>query len=80
MWLCAFNCDTFHVESYFAPCSYVFSVLFSIVVCSVGEEGVDLYTSRAFVCLTCMRCFLSFSFPLGVGGWLQIVTAALPGL
>ena len=46
----------------------------------MGEENAGLYASRAFVCVSCMRLFLSFSLPLGVGGWLRIVTVALPGL
>ena len=29
-----------------------------------------------FVCLSCMRYFLSFSLPLSVGGWLQLVVVA----
>ena len=36
-----------------------FSVLFSIVITSFGEERADLCAFRAFVCLFCMRWFLS---------------------
>ena len=46
-----------------------FSVLFSIVMTSLGEERAGLYESREFVSLSCMRYFLSFSLPLGVVGW-----------
>ena len=38
------------------------SVLFSIVITPLGDETAGLY---AFVCLSCMRCLLSFSLPLG---------------
>ena len=34
------------------------SVLVSILITSLGEERACLYAS--FVCLFCMRCFLSF--------------------
>ena len=47
----------------------LFSVLISIVI-----------SSRGNVCLSCMRYFLSFSLPLCVGGWLQIVIVAFLGL
>ena len=36
------------------------SVLFNIVIISLGEERAGLYASRAFVCLSCMRYVLSF--------------------
>ena len=52
-----------------------------LALCSprFGEERAGLYDSRAFVCLSCMHYFLSFSLPLGVGGWLQILIVALLG-
>ena len=34
-----------------------FRDLFSIVITSLLEERAGLYASRAFVCLSCMRCF-----------------------
>ena len=51
---------SFHVEfCCFDACSSIYlSVLFSIVITSLGEERADLYDS-AFVCLFCMRYFLS---------------------
>ena len=50
----------------------VFSVLFSIVITSLGEERAGLCDSRAFVCLFCMRQFMSFfSF-----SWCQRLAAA----
>ena len=36
----------------------VFSVLFSIFITSLGEERAGIYASHAFVCSSCMRCFL----------------------
>ena len=38
-----------------------------------------MHVSCAFVCLSCMHYFLSFSLSLGFGGWLQNVIVALPG-
>ena len=37
----------------------VFTVLFRILITSVGEERAGLCTSRAFVCLFCLRQLLS---------------------
>ena len=37
-----------------------FSVLFSIVITSFGEEMAGLYASCAFVCLSCMRFIFVF--------------------
>ena len=34
---------------------------FSIVIISLGEERADLYASRVFACLSCMRCVFVFS-------------------
>ena len=41
-------------------CSLQFvSALFSIVITSLGEKRAGLYGPRAFVYLSCIRCFLS---------------------
>ena len=37
-----------------------FSVCFSILITSLGEEGAGLCAPRAFVCLFCAFMFLSF--------------------
>ena len=37
-----------------------FSVCFSILITSLGEEGASLCASRTFVCLFCACMFLSF--------------------
>ena len=58
----------------------LFSVLFS--ECNNltwGRDGCYIYASRAFVCLSRMRYFLSFSLLLGVGSRLRIVIVTLPG-
>ena len=44
-----------------------FSVCFSILITSLGEEGTGL----------CASC--PFSLPLCVEGWLRFVTVAYPG-
>ena len=54
---------------------FFFSVLFSIVITSLGEERAG----RASVCLSCLLYFSSSSRPLGVGGWPRLVILALPG-
>ena len=43
------------------PCSrvVVFSVLFSIMITSLGEDRAGLYASHAFAYLFCMRYLLS---------------------
>ena len=61
----------------------LFSCFFSpvsIVITSFGEERerAGLCTSRAFVYFACID--FCPSFPPGVGGWLWLVTVALPGL
>ena len=50
-----------------------FSVCFSVLITSLGQEGAGLCASRTFVCLFCACMFLSFSLPLGVEGWLWFV-------
>ena len=71
-------------DSYLAHCSHVFTVLFSIVITSLGEERAGLYASRALVCLSCMRYYYYFFFCiflfLFVSGRLRIVIVALTGL
>ena len=69
--LSGFCNEVFHVESYLAPCSHVFSVLFSIVIPSLGEERTGLYASCAFVCLSGIRysfVFISSTCCVFVGG------------
>ena len=56
-------------------CSSCVKKLRTGFITSLREEGSGLCASRAFVCL-----FLSFSLPLGVGGWLWFAIVALPGL
>ena len=53
----------------------VFSVLFSIVTTSLGEEGlfVDLFVYFAYVNLC------PFSLPLGIRDWLRLVIVTLRG-
>ena len=64
------------IMSSFASCSH-FSVPWSIAITVLNVERAGLYASRACVCLSCMRCFMSFSLPLGVFGWLRLVIVAL---
>ena len=61
--LSGFYHETFHFVSYLAPGSLCFvSVLFSIVITSLGEEKAGRYASHALVCLSCMRyIFVLFS-------------------
>ena len=63
LWL---HYGAFRVESCLALCPvffffffFFFSVLFSIAITSLGEEGAGVCASRAFVCLFCTRQFLS---------------------
>ena len=73
-WLCGFYYWSFHVESCLALYFRVVSVLFSIVITSLGEEraGFSCY------CLHALN-FGLFSLPLCVTGWLRLVLVALPG-
>ena len=73
VWLCGFYYGAFRVEC-LSSCS---SVLFNIVITSIGEVRAGQCASRAFVCLFCTRSFLSYSLPLGVRGWLRLVIVAL---
>ena len=59
VWPYGFYYKAFHVESCLALCSQVFSVLFSITITSLWEDCAGRYPSRVFVCLSCMRYFLS---------------------
>ena len=52
------------LKSYLAPGSHVFSVLYSSVITTLGEERAGLCASRAFVCLACMHYFCLFLFLL----------------
>ena len=56
-----------------------FSVCFSILIPSLGEEGAGLCVSRTFVCLVCACIFFHFSLPFGIEGWLRFVIVAYPG-
>ena len=69
----------FHVESCLALCFRVCCSPFSIVITSLGEEGAGLCASRAFAYFARVD-FCPSSLPLGVGGWMLLVIAALPGL
>ena len=55
LWFLLRAFHVFHIESCLALCSRVFSVLFSVVISSLGEERAGLCISRAFVCLFCTR-------------------------
>ena len=55
----------------------MFSILFSVVITSLGEGRAGLYVSQTFDCLSCMRHFLSCFSYFGVGGWLRLVIVAL---
>ena len=57
-----------------------FSVLFCIVITSLGEERGGLHTSRAFVCLSCMHYFLFCLFFSSSWCRLWIVIVSLPGI
>ena len=61
VWLCVFYYGSFHVEACLVLCPRAFSVLFTIVITSLGEETAGLYASRTFVCLSCVCYFLLFS-------------------
>ena len=79
MQLCGLYHGTLNVlKSSHALCPR-FSVCFSILITSLGEEGAGLCASRTFVCLFCACMFLSFSRPLGVEGWLRFVIVAYHG-
>ena len=51
-----------------------FSICFSILITSLGEEGPGLRVSRAF----CV-CFACVCLPLVVECWLRFVIVAYPG-
>ena len=84
MWLCVFvcvflYCEAFHAEYCLFPYAYIFSVLFSIVISSLGEERAGLFAFRVFVCLFCRRYCVFLFLPLGVMVWLRLVIVTLPG-
>ena len=78
--LFAFVCFTTgrFVLSCLAFCFRGFSVLFSIVITSLGERGAGICASSAFVCLFCTRQFLSLSLPLGVRDCQRLAIVAFP--
>ena len=84
MWLCDFfvclflYCEAFHAEYCIFPYAYIFSVLFSIVISSLGEERAGLFASRVFVCLFCRLYCVSLFLPLAVMVWLRLVIVTLP--
>ena len=62
VWLCGLIYEAFHV---ILPCSLFscfFSILFSIVITSLGEERAGLCASRACACLSYMCYFLCFFY------------------
>ena len=67
-----------HVQSCLALCSHAFSVLFSIVITSLGGERVNMLLMHSFVYFA-RNNFCPFSFPLGDRGRLRLVIVALPG-
>ena len=67
--VCCFNI----LKSFSALCPH-FSVCFSILITSLGEEGAGLCASRTFVCFARV-CFCPFSLPL-IEGWLRFVIVA----
>ena len=56
-----------------------FSVCFSILITSPGEEGAGLCASRILCVCFAGVCFCPFSIPLGVEGWLRFLIVAYPG-
>ena len=78
MWLILRGASCFKL----LPCSLSSCcfIPFSIAITLFGEDGAGLCASYAFVCLFCTCRFCPFSLPLGVWGWLRLVTVALPGL
>ena len=77
MWLCGiyfgreFYHGAFHAESLLFVLVF-FSVLFGIVITSLGEERAGLCAFRTFVCLFCTHLFLSFFS----SSWCQGLAAA----
>ena len=54
-----------------------FSVCFSILITSLGEEGAGLCASRAFVCFARV-CLCPFSLPLGCRGMAAVCDCGIP--
>ena len=51
VWICGFYYGSFRVESGLSNCYRVLSVLFSILITSLGEESAGVCAFRAIVCL-----------------------------
>ena len=80
MWLYGFYYGAFRVVMLCSLSScFFFSLLFSIVITSLGEEGAGLCASRPFVFYFARVNFSPFLLPLGVRDWLRFVIVALPG-
>ena len=67
-------------ESCLALCSRVLSVLFSIVIISLGEEGAGLCVFVHLFANCAHFKFSPFSLPLVVRDCMRLVIVALPGL
>ena len=54
---------------------------FSILITLLGKEGA-VFLRLSCICLLAMHTLIcvTFSLPPGVGGWLQLLLVALPGL
>ena len=64
VWLCGFCYWPFHVEYCLALCSHVFSVLFSNVIISLGEERAGLSASHVSLFILHAFNFVLFLFLL----------------
>ena len=74
-------CGPYHGALNVLKCSRVlcprFSVCFSILITSLGEENAGLCASRTlFVCFVRVLSVCPFSLPLGVEGWLRFMIVA----
>ena len=80
LWLCDFYYGPFHVGSCLALCS-VFSLLFSTVITSLGEERELVYVLLVLLVAYFARIkFCPFSLPLCVVCCLGLVFVALTGI
>ena len=62
VWRCGFSYELFNVESYLAPCSHAFSVLFGIVSKTIGEESwFYMLLAHVYAYFECLK-LLSFCF------------------
>ena len=57
-----------------------FSVCFSILITTLGEEGAGLCASRTFVCLFCACMFLSFFSSSWCRGLAAVCDCGIPCL